>query len=157
MCVCAKSLQLCLTLCDPMNCSRPGSSVHGILQARRLEWVAMPSSRGPSPRGTSRTRDQTYVSHVSYIGRQVLSREVKMVKNCHLHVGDLGWSLGPDPLEKGLATHSSILVWRITWTEEPDGLQSMGSQTAGQTEQLTHTYTVPPGNPLSCCIPRDKV
>ena len=44
MCVHAKSLQLCLTLCDPMNCSLPGSSVHGILQARKLEWVAMPSS-----------------------------------------------------------------------------------------------------------------
>ena len=33
-----------------------------------------------------------------------------------------------DPLEKGTATHSSILVWRIPWTEEPGGLQSMGSQ-----------------------------
>ena len=41
---CANSLQLCSTLCDPMNCSLPGSSVHGILQARILEWVAMPSS-----------------------------------------------------------------------------------------------------------------
>ena len=33
-----------------------------------------------------------------------------------------------DPLEKGMATHSSILAWRILWTEEPGGLQSMGSQ-----------------------------
>ena len=33
-----------------------------------------------------------------------------------------------DPLEKGLATHTSILAWRISWTEEPEGLQSMGSQ-----------------------------
>ena len=41
----AKSLQLCPTLCDPMDCSLPGSSVHGILQARILEWVATPSSR----------------------------------------------------------------------------------------------------------------
>ena len=48
----AKSLQSCLTLCDPMEYSLPGSSVHGILQARVLEWVAMPSSRGSSqPRG----------------------------------------------------------------------------------------------------------
>ena len=44
----AKSLRLCLTLCDPMDCSPPGSSVHGIIQARILEWVAMPSSRGSS-------------------------------------------------------------------------------------------------------------
>ena len=53
-CVRAKSLQSCLTLCDPMNCSPPGSSVHGISQARILEWVAMPSSRG-----SSRPSDQT--------------------------------------------------------------------------------------------------
>ena len=48
--------QSCLTLCNPMDCSLPGSSVHGILQARILEWVAMPSSRGiPSePPGKSR-------------------------------------------------------------------------------------------------------
>ena len=40
-------------------------------------------------------------------------------------VGFLGWE---DPLEKGMATHSSILAWRIPWTEEPGGLQSMGPQ-----------------------------
>ena len=41
-------------------------------------------------------------------------------------------SLGQeDPLEQGKATHSSILVWRIPWTEEPEGLQSMGSQRVG--------------------------
>ena len=41
-CTCAKSLQLCQTLCNPMDCSPPGSSVHEILQARILEWVACP-------------------------------------------------------------------------------------------------------------------
>ena len=51
-CVCTKSLQLCLTLWDPVNCSLPDSSVHGILQASILEWVAM-----PSPRGSSQPRD----------------------------------------------------------------------------------------------------
>ena len=51
MCVCmlAKSFHSCLTLCDPMDCSPPGSSVHGILQARMLEWVAISFSRGSSP------------------------------------------------------------------------------------------------------------
>ena len=44
----AKSLQSCLTLWDPINYSPPGSSVHGILQAKILEWVAISSSRGPS-------------------------------------------------------------------------------------------------------------
>ena len=43
-------LQSCLTLCDPMDCSPPGSSVHGILQARILEWVAISlSKRSPDP------------------------------------------------------------------------------------------------------------
>ena len=48
MCVHAQSLQLCLNICDPMDCSPPGSSVHGILQTRILKWVAMLSSRGSS-------------------------------------------------------------------------------------------------------------
>ena len=53
----AKSLQSCLTLCDPMDCSPPGSFVLGIPQARILERAAMPSSMG-----SSRPRDQTQVS-----------------------------------------------------------------------------------------------
>ena len=52
-----KSLQSCPTLCNPMDCSPPGSSVHRILQARILEWVAMLSSRG-----SSRPRDQIRIS-----------------------------------------------------------------------------------------------
>ena len=54
-----KSLQWCLTLCHPMDCSPPGLSVYGILQAGILEWVAMPSSRG-----SSGPRDQTCVLHL---------------------------------------------------------------------------------------------
>ena len=55
VCVRAQSLQSCLTLCHPMDCSPPGSSVRGILQARILWWVAMPSSRGSSwPRDPTR-------------------------------------------------------------------------------------------------------
>ena len=54
-------------LCDPMDCSLPGSSVHGILQARILEWVAIASSRG-----SSCPRDRTQVSYVSCIGGQAL-------------------------------------------------------------------------------------
>ena len=49
--------------------------------------------------------------------------------------GDVGSTLGEkDPLEEGMATHSSILAWRIPWTEEPGGLQSAGSQEFGMTE-----------------------
>ena len=60
--------------CDPMDCSPPGSSVHGILQARTLEWVAVPSSRGSSwPRDR-----EAHVSYISCIGKQVL------YQLCHL-------------------------------------------------------------------------
>ena len=67
VCVGAKSLELCLTLCNPMDWSPPGSPVHGVLQARILEWVAVPSSRG-----SSWPRDWTRISYVSCIGRWVL-------------------------------------------------------------------------------------
>ena len=44
----AKLLQSCVTLCDPMDCGLPGSSVHGISQARILQWISIPSSRDSS-------------------------------------------------------------------------------------------------------------
>ena len=69
LCVHAKLLQSCPTLCNAMDYSLPGSSVHGILQARILEWVALPSSGG-----SSQPRDRTHVSYVSCIGRLVLYR-----------------------------------------------------------------------------------
>ena len=52
--------QSCPTLCDPMDYSSPGSSVHGIFQAGILEWVTVPFSRG-----SSQSRDQTQVSHIA--------------------------------------------------------------------------------------------
>ena len=55
-----KAAQSCLTLCDPMDCRLPGSSVHGILQARILEWVVVPISRG-----SSLPRDQNGVSCIA--------------------------------------------------------------------------------------------
>ena len=58
--VAAKLLQSCPNLSNPMDCSPPVSSVHGILQARILEWIAISFSRG-----SSQPRDQT---HVSYTG-----------------------------------------------------------------------------------------
>ena len=57
VCVWVLAVQLCPTLWDPMDCNLPASSVHGILQARILEWVAIPFFRG-----SSRPRDQTWVS-----------------------------------------------------------------------------------------------
>ena len=73
--------QSCPTLSDPMDCSLPGSSIHGIFQARVLEWGAIA---------------------FSYITLLIFK-----------------W-------EKAMAPHSSTLAWKIPWTEEPGGLQSMG-------------------------------
>ena len=105
----------------PYGHSLPGSLVHGILQARILEWVGRPFSRG-----SSRPRDWI---RISYISRQVLSLVAQTVKRLstmqETRVRSLGWE---DPLEKEMAIHSSILAWKIPWTEEPGRLQSMGSQ-----------------------------
>ena len=51
-----------------------------------------------------------------------------MQETPEMHVLSLGWE---DPLEKGMETHSSILAWRISWTEKPGGPQSIGSQRVG--------------------------
>ena len=65
--LCAKLLQLCSTFCDPLDYSSPVSSVHGILQARILEWVAVPSTKG-----SFQPKDWTHISYISCIGRLVL-------------------------------------------------------------------------------------
>ena len=67
-------------------------------------------------------------------------------------VQSLDWE---DPLEKEMATHSSILAWEIPWTEEPDGLQSMGSLESYTTERLPFHFSLScigegNGNPLQC-------
>ena len=64
---CMLSFQTRPTLCNPMDCSPPGSIVHGLTQARILQWISMPSSRG-----SSQTRDQTSISSVSCFVKQVL-------------------------------------------------------------------------------------
>ena len=95
---------------DCMDCSLLGSSVHGILQARILEWV---------------------VSTCACIKSELMVES--LCPSCFLGFNELQVrSLGlEDPLGEGMATCSSILAWRIPWTEEARGLQSiqsMGSQ-----------------------------
>ena len=82
LCTCACSVtQSCLTLCNPLGCSPPGSSVHGISQARTLESVAISYSRG-----SSRLWDRTCVSCISCTGRQILYHEHQLGNPMH-------WSL----------------------------------------------------------------
>ena len=102
--------QSCPTLYDLMDCSPPGSSVHGILQQEYWSGLSFPSPGDlPDP--------------------GITSLVTQMVNNLPAMQETWVWSLGQEePLEKGMATHSCILAWRIPWTERPAVLQSMGSQ-----------------------------
>ena len=78
LCVCAQSLSRVQLFCDPMDCTLPGSSVHGIIQARILEWVEITSSRE-----SSQPRDRACISCVSCVGRQILG---KLPTHCTLYL-----------------------------------------------------------------------
>ena len=80
----------------------------------------------PKPRSTEEGRAGDMVlSKITYRASLV----ARTVKNLPAVQETWVWSLGwEDPLEKGMATHSSVLAWRIPWTEEPGGLQSTGLQ-----------------------------
>ena len=70
----------------------------------------------------------------------VISLVAQMVKNLPAMLENWIQSLGrEDPLEKGVATHSSILAWRIPWAEKPGGLQSMGSKELDTTKVAEHS------------------
>ena len=122
------------TLRNPMDCSLPGSSVHGIFQARVLEWGAIAFSEVigyPLP-----------YSQASLV--------VQTVKNAPAMQETWVLFLGQeDPLKKGMATHYSILAWRIPWSEEPGGLQSMGWQRVGHNWVTNPSTALHIGNILS--------
>ena len=111
-----KSLQSCETLCNTMDCSPPGSSVHGILQARMLEWVAMPSPRGPSRPG-----DRTQVSYVSRTGSlplvpPVLGHLKVAPETCYISVGrhcPREWEACLFPLLSHLVGTVSVFVSKL--------------------------------------------
>ena len=104
--------QSCLTLCDPMDCSLPGSSVHGIFQARVLEWGAI---------AFSFTCHEAQRSGLRASCLELLA--FPEPHGCRLKF--------PEGAEKAMATHSGTLAWNIPWTEEPGRLQSMGSLRVG--------------------------
>ena len=124
--LCVLVTQSCPTLCDPMGCSPPGSSVHGILQVWILEWVAVPLSRGSSP-----PRDRTQVSCIA--GRFFTIWATNEAQANTGDIRDAGSIPGSGrPPKEGIATHSSIPAWRIPWTEETGKLQSTGLQSVTQ-------------------------
>ena len=111
--------QLCLTLCDLMDCNPPGSFVHGTLQARILEWEPFPSP-GYLPNPGIEPGFPALLLETSLV--------TQMVKRLPTMRETWVQSLGrEDLLDKAMATHSSTLAWKIPWTEEPGRLQSIGS------------------------------
>ena len=115
-----KSLQSCPTLCDPMDGSPTGSSVHGIFEARVLEWGAIAFSAVSRACLMSRETNDARGFPGGASGKEPTCQ-------CRRRKRRGVQSLGrKDPL-KGMATHSSILTWRSPRTEEPGGLQSIGS------------------------------
>ena len=78
---CCMRVQSCPTLCDPMDCRPPGSSVHEIFQTRILEWVAISSFRV-----SSQLRDQTFISCISCLSRQILYHCTSLKNPCSVLV-----------------------------------------------------------------------
>ena len=107
LCVCAKSFQLWLTLYNSLDFSQPGSSFHGILQARILEWIGMPSSRG-----SSQPMDQTHVSHLLHwqAGSLPLAPPGKPIRSHHFMANKWGKSRKSNIL----FSWNPKSLWRVT-------------------------------------------
>ena len=120
----------CPTLWYPMGCSPPASSVHGVLQARILEWLPFPS---PGDLPNPGIEPSSHVFCIGWraprrcLGSPIFAQEYDLVLDIWLY------------LEEGMATHSSILAWRIPWTEEPGGSSPQGCKESDTTEVAQHS------------------
>ena len=126
------------TLCNPMGCSRPGSSVHGIFQSRMSEWIAISFFRG-----SSWPRDQTPVSWVSCIGRRILyhcaawevlrSFSIKGLPSTH-SFQSLFWALHMQQWSRRLAfMELHFGLWSATGREGPRTLTTLPKEHAATT------------------------
>ena len=119
----------------------------GLIASLLLDPAGRPTLRGArlEVREASQPAAFTSLPHLTLPQRQdrfLVSLVAQTVKNLPAMQETWVQSLGEeDPLEKGMATHSSILAWRIPWTEEPGRQQSVGLQESDMTEQLTHILT----------------
>ncbi|CAI9174659.1 unnamed protein product [Rangifer tarandus platyrhynchus] len=121
--------QSCPTISDPMDCSLPGSSAHGIFQARVLEWGAIAFSKLSAKDGTKKEkallpscslRDSDTLNMscnggmYSRKGGRPTQQVILQSQFTEVHLSD-----DQREWEKAMATHSSTLAWKIPWTEEP--------------------------------------
>ena len=138
--------QSCPTLSNPMGCSLPGSSIHGIFQARVLEWGAIAFSEfllhcnvrdpGLIP-GSERSPGEGNGTLLQYsclenpMDGGAWWAAVHGVAKSQARLSDFTFTFPFHALEKEMATHSSVLAWRIPGTGEPGGLPSVGSHRVG--------------------------
>ena len=126
----------CWTHCDPMECSTPDSLPFIIIHVfYKYIWYAVKMSM---------TSGDTHIAVVMVNSRNNTCFNHRHIKSppamWETRVQSLGWG---DPLEEGMETHSSILAWRIPWTDEPGSLQYKGSQRVRHhwaTQHSTHTH-----------------
>ena len=126
--------QLCPTLCDPMDYSPPGSSVHGTFQARVLEWGAISFSN----------HLQVFALFLRSVKPTTGASQVAQWLRIHCNAGDRG-DMGLIPglgrsSGVGMSTHSCSLAWKIPWTADPGGVQSIRSQRVRHNWAHNHTY-----------------
>ena len=116
--------QSCPTLSNPMDCSLPGSSIHGIFQARVLEWVAI-----------EKLEDNGTPVQCSCLENPMdggaWKAAVHGVAEGWTRLSDFTFTFHFHALEKEMATHSSVLAWRIPGTGKPGGLPSVGLHRVG--------------------------
>ena len=104
--------QSCLTLCDPLDCSLPGSFVHGILQARILEWIALPFSRW-----SSQPRDQTQLSCIAgrlftiWATKEALSNIYIKDLYIYIYIYEVKWSESCSFVSDSLQLHGLYSPW----------------------------------------------
>ena len=130
----SEAAQSCPTLHDPMDCSLPGSSVHGILQAKVLEWDAIAFSICELIVLIFGEGDGTplqYSCLENPMDGGVWKAAVHGVADGRTRLSDFTFTFHFHALEKEMATHSSVLVWRIPGMVEPGGLPSLGSHRVG--------------------------
>ena len=125
---------------DPLE---EGLATHSNILAWRISWMEEPGrlqSMASQRVGHDWPQKQQHTYMWSFLAAQMVKSLPAMQETWVSSLGQV------DPLEKGMATFSSILTWRIPWTEESGGLQSMGSQRVWHnwmTNTHTHIYTHP--------------
>ena len=170
-----------MSLCDPVDSSLPGSSVHGICQARILEWVAIPFCRESS---RTRTESMSPTLQAGSLPSEPPGKPLYFRVKFYLNKRWEAWVWGRgrgsvnEPWfnkhwdfqvtgvgsEKAMAPHSSTLAWKIPWMEEPARLKSMGLRRVGHDWATSLSLSLlctgeGNGNPLEySCLenPRDR-